>query len=123
MSWLSRLFTLPRSRNSFRDIIGTELWQRLEQDIEATGAFYRACTDYMNRNPENVPVFARELVAVLADNARLLQLGLSTEDPFFSVRNNTRAFARRWGLNWNGRAIKPSELANRKAKGGVMGSP
>lgn len=102
MSWLSRLFTLPRNRNSFKDIIGLELWQRWDRDVEATQAFYKACTEFMNRNPEEVPVFARELVALLVDNARLLQLGLSTVDPWFTVRNNTRWFARKWGLDWNG---------------------
>lgn len=102
MNWLRRLITLPKSRNSFRDIVGVELWQQWDRDADAAAGFYKACTDYINTHPEDALLFLRELLALLADNARLLQSGLTTQDPMFGVRQNLRAFARKWGIGWNG---------------------
>lgn len=102
MSWLSRILTLPKSKNSIKDILGLELWQQWDRDLDNIEAFYKACTGYINKHPQDSEQFLRELLALLVDNARLLRQGLSTQDPFFNIRLNTRAFARKWELAWNG---------------------
>ena len=102
MSWISRLITLPRRVNSFKDIIGIELWQSMDKDMDSAQQFFKSCTRYLSDHPEKSLEFARELVALMHDNARILQAGLSTKDPFFMVRSNTKYFARKWQLSWNG---------------------
>lgn len=101
MNWLKRMFTLPKSSNSLKDVLGHEWWQRIDSDLESVQAFSRACTDYLNQHPEQGLTFARELAALLTDSARLVQSGLSTSDPFYSARKLVREFARKWGLDWS----------------------
>lgn len=101
MNWLRRIFTLPRSRNSFKDLVGLELWQQLDKDLDSLGAFAGACTHYIEQHPENAVAFARALGALMSDNARMVQRALDTVDPFALARANTRQFARNWGLEWD----------------------
>lgn len=102
MDFLRRILTLPKASNSLKDLLGIELWQRWERDLDATERFYRACVQYLAQHPENAERFVQSLLMLLTDNTRLLRQGLTTADPFFAVRNNTRNFARAWQLEWNG---------------------
>lgn len=102
MDFLRRLFTLPKSRNSVKDLLGVEVWQQWERDLDRIEGFYRACARYLAEHPENSERFVHALLMLATDNVRLLRQGLTTSDPFYSVRANARSFARAWQLDWSG---------------------
>lgn len=101
MNWIRRLITLPKARNSIRDLLGNETWQQVEHAIDDVAYFIRACIAWLNDHPDMADEFAHSLLLFMQENLVFLQRGLTTTDPFYNVRADTRRFCKLWGIPWN----------------------
>jgi len=101
MNWIRRLITLPKARNSIKDLLGHDTWQQVEHAFDDGAHFMRACIAWLVDHPDKASEFARSLLLFMEENLIFLQQGVTTTDPFYNVRANTRRFCKRWGIPWN----------------------